>query len=369
MPVVNGDTWEGDPRQLVSAVHDRLGISEGHYLALRGSNLQGVDVPLSGSDAGVSASAGALAAAYETDFASVPLADLLNRAVEVTVSGRAAELADQAEADYQARNPDPPAEDTGEGATPSTAERNASDLAMVAAIAAGVAVLAAAGMGLLLWRRRPRRINLPDLPQHAAFDNADQARVAELTSQAERELVTVGERLREARTEDMRGQAGKSYQRALDAYQAAGKAFSEISDAQNEQADQNDLANLAGTLVLLDMCEDCLATAEARRDGRSLPKPRAHCYANPLHGTRTKPTEWRALGSRRTITVPLCGACADAVRRHARPTALPVVHDGEEIAYYEVPAQHSVWSDTGFGALRGDLIERVLRGDLRHSRV
>ncbi|MFI6981738.1 hypothetical protein ACIBSV_24505 [Embleya sp. NPDC050154] len=37
------------------------------------------------------------------------------------------------------------------------------------------------------------------------------------------------------------------------------------------------------------------------------------------------------------------------------------VADGAYLPYYEVPAERSVWSATGFGAFGGDLVEQVRR--------
>lgn len=115
------------------------------------------------------------------------------------------------------------------------------------------------------------------------------------------------------------------------------------------------------------MSEDALSLAEAATAGRRAPKRRAHCFFNPLHGTATRPTPWRAVGTRRGVTVPLCSACAAAVRDRRTPQALTVEHEGRRVPYYEVPAEESVWSATGYGALRGDLVQRILRGDLRRS--
>jgi hypothetical protein len=67
---------------------------------------------------------------------------------------------------------------------------------------------------------------------------------------------------------------------------------------------------------------------------------------NPLHGD----------GGRERLT-------ARAVRARATPD---VLRDGKT-PYYEVDPERSVWATTGYGQFRGDLVQRVLRGDLHRS--
>ncbi|MEY9215272.1 hypothetical protein NI17_015685 [Thermobifida halotolerans] len=40
-----------------------------------------------------------------------------------------------------------------------------------------------------------------------------------------------------------------------------------------------------------------------------------------------------------------------------------VLDDGRRVPYYDLPPELSVWAATGYGALRDDLVARVLRGD------
>lgn len=129
-------------------------------------------------------------------------------------------------------------------------------------------------------------------------------------------------------------------------------------------AAEPELSDAVGVLVLLDMAEDAVVRSRAGSG-----KPRVHCYANPLHGTRTQRTEWREFGGTRSVRVPLCAECAKAVRGRRRPRVLPARYQGSEVPYYEVPEAESVGAATGYGALRGDLVERVLRGDHQGERT
>lgn len=198
------------------------------------------------------------------------------------------------------------------------------------------------------------------LAQHAAFDNANRAHRDELLLRAGEEVVEFGERLSQT-TPNGDDAAAEALHQALDAHAAARRVYDRLPDT-------GALEDIVGVLVLLDMAEDHLdrATRPVNRQ-RSAPL-RSHCYANPLHGTVTKPTKWREFGGRHDIRVPLCAQCAKAVRDRLRPTVLPARHQGREVPYYEVPSAESVWAATGYGALRGDLVERVLRGDHSGSR-
>lgn len=73
---------------------------------------------------------------------------------------------------------------------------------------------------------------------------------------------------------------------------------------------------------------------------------------------------WRAVGARDRMMVRACAACAEAVRAQNDPD---VLLDGATRTTTWVP-ERSVCAATGYGQLRGDLIERALRGDLGRTR-
>ncbi|WP_017596000.1 hypothetical protein [Nocardiopsis potens] len=351
LPVAKGDRWQGEVDNLLEAVHDRSGLSEAHYIAFGGQSVEGADYPADSAyeEGGVNASLAALAPSYESDFEGTP-GEEIERAVEIALSGEAERLYEDAKAGYEERNGG--LFDTSGPLT----------WPILLAWAAGAAALIA-GAVLLLVRVRRRAARTRHAVRAApltAFDNADAARLDELSERVGAEIVAVGERLSRAETGGRGGaEATEALQGALNAHTAAGKAHDAARDG------EADLADEVGALVLLDVAEYRMARAAALAAGRRPPRERRHCYANPLHGTSTADTEWRPVGSRRSATVPLCSDCARAVRRRAAPKALVVRHGGADLPYYTVPAEESVWSATGFGALRSDLVDRILRGDLR----
>lgn len=213
--------------------------------------------------------------------------------------------------------------------------------------------LAVPGILFLIWRRYALP-PLPALRQHAAFDNADRARVNELRTRARGRLTEVGQRLAES---GERVRNTPRLRRALDAHAAARRVHDGVGEAPG-------LVESVGVLVLLDLAEDHHARAVARRRGEA-PDVRVHCYANPLHGTDTEHVDWREVGGTRVTGVPLCADCAEAVRTRRRPNVLPDRGRGRTVPYYKVPAARSVWAATGFGTLQSDLVERVLRGEHR----
>ena len=352
VPLVAGDQWGGDPDALAAAVHDRMG-EPGHFLVIGSERANGADYPPPGAAQTEEDRAfyAALAASYATDYAS-PMAEEAEKAVEFA-------LADDPEAVYTEQKEAAEAgapEDTGasgdttDGSSAESADSASEGGPGVWPWAAGAAVLLlAAGGGYLLWYR-PRR--LPEPPRHTAFDNVDRARRDELQERAERELVEVGERV--SAQEAVSGEAAAAAMAtALDAHAAARSVLDSVPEG------DAGLADLAGVLVLLDKAEDALARAKTGGRGRE----RRHCYANPLHGTATADTDWRELGSDRTVRVPLCRACAKSVRTRMRPDPLLVEHEGRTVPYYDVPAEESVWSATGFGTLADDLVPRIQRGE------
>src|SRR5207247_6012125 len=133
--------------------------------------------------------------------------------------------------------------------------------------------------------------------------------------------------------------SGAWLQPALDAYQAATMAL----DAARTMVD------LAGVLVLVN---------EGRRR-------RPLCFFNPLHGGSAGLTKWRLIGTRDSLRVPACLDCARAVKRRRPPSVLAEQVGGAHVPYFEADPERSVRAATGFGVFSGDLVDRILRGDLR----
>lgn len=314
-PLVAGGEWP-DAEHLADAVHGRLGRA-GVYVTLDEYGANDIAAHEYGVDRDAVEATGAVNLDPAMDGAS--LGDRLTRCVSLIASGRAhAEYEKQSAAlDQRLKDEKPPRRHGGHA---------------VVYGAGGGAVAVAAVAGLLLWRRRRMsRVRRPVLTSART--------VGELREHAEAELVRLG-----AALDDAPGDPG-SLGAALDAYSAAGKAL----DAARTVPD------LAGVLVLIDMGRDAAETA------RGGPAPTPLCFFNPLHGDGPVAVRWRAVGARDQVTVRACAACARAVRARKTPD---VLRDGQT-PYYEVDPARSVWATTGYGQFRGDLVQRVLRGDLR----
>ncbi|MGC0420563.1 hypothetical protein [Embleya sp. AB8] len=231
-------------------------------------------------------------------------------------------------------------------------------------------VLAAGGTGAALgmrWSSR-RRMTPPAEPTEpgaaapptipaALYERARAESVAALRAEATARLADLAART-QALVPAAHPPALAAQLRALDACEAAAWVL----------RDADDLPDLAGVLVLVRHGVRALDVA-ADRAGRALPADEvgaddrfrvAVCLLNPLHGTAVGPLHW-AIRGRTRLSVPACHACLVAASERTMADVLTQrVADGAYLAYYEIPAERSVWSATGFGAFGGDLVARVL---------
>lgn len=360
VPLAEGDTWDGQPENLAVLVHDRRGGADAHYLVFDNGRMYGQDFE---TDYSSPAHFGALTSSYATGF-SANLRTLVEVSVDTALSDdpeaafTAARDAYEEQQDDVELAPEPVPEPSPTGAD-DEAERDGSGVpARLWPSVAALALLLAAGLGWRAYRARVPSLPALAVTQHAGFDNADRAELDRLVERGAKDLVELGERLGRLRSESEGEDGTLLLQHALDARAAAAKVHDRMTDTEPA------LPDAVGVLVLLDMAEDAIVRSRTRSR-----KPRVHCYANPLHGTRTQQTDWREFGGTRSVRVPLCAECAKAVRARSRPRVLPARYRGSEVPYYEVPAAESVWAATGYGALRADLVDRVLRGDHQGERT
>lgn len=314
VPLAAGGEWP-DAEHLTGAVYKKLG-RHGVYLALDPTN------DIAAREYGVDRDSIEAAGAVNLDPAmdSASLTDRLTRCVGLITSG-------QAHAAYKKQT------DALDGRIHDDRPEHHGGHAGAYALGGGGSAVVAAVAALLVWRSRRMRHRVhrprPALTTARSLDD--------LREHAEAELVALGEAL-----EDAQGDADR-LREALDAYSAAGKALDSART----------VPDLAGVLVLIDMGRDA---SEAARGGRFSPL----CFFNPLHGDGPVAVRWRAVGGRERLTVRACAACARAVRARKTPD---VLRDGTT-PYYEADPARSVWATTGYGQYRGDLVQRVLRGDL-----
>ncbi|WP_119726796.1 hypothetical protein [Thermomonospora amylolytica] len=350
VPLVKGGTWD-DPDELATVVHDRLG-RDGAYVTL-----DDFDGQLNARQWG-----GTEEQRRDTEYAvQVPfflkemkdatLADRLLKAVDLIIAGRGYAEYEKATAHLDRDRPSRRAEPVrpvrpDDGGPP-----------VVPLTAAGVGVAAVAGLVVWRWRRggRVRRAENPLLMPRTALAVARQANEDELREQAAREVVTFGELLDRTQVDTGEPRVHELMTRALDAYQAAGKVLDSARG----------VPDLAGVLVLVDQGRDALASAKSLADqGKEIP-PGPLCFFNPLHGDAVTAIDWRPLGRRDRLRIRTCRECTKAVRDHRTPDVLVDRAGGRAVPYFEADPERSVWARTGYGQLRDDLIQRVLRGDLR----
>ncbi|MBC2907188.1 hypothetical protein [Streptomyces cupreus] len=330
-PLTKGDDFDGEADVLASVVRDRLPQRDLILITTDGTftdSLNGYEWP---TDTHQTADAAA-AAGFLDETRDAGLADLTSKAVELVARGDGTEVYEEAMGDLET-SPEP---------SPDPTRTEAGSSWPTWPVVAAVAGLALSALLLVRHRRRTPASARP----RTVFATARAADEAALRRRAEAEVVALGE---SARTTDS---AAPGLQCALDAYAAAGT----VLDA------ARGLPDLAGVLALVTEGRDALADS---------PAPLPLCFFNPLHGRGKRLMTWRPLGRRDRVRVAACSACATALRIHRSPDVLTdVTEDGETVAYFEVPAERSVWAATGYGSLlRGgdSLAGRVARGDFTRS--
>jgi hypothetical protein len=351
VPYVAGGTWSSSD-ELLSVVHDRLGV-DGAYVTLDDEftgDLTATQYPPDARTADNTSNA-ASAVGLEDSMQNAPLAARLTRCVNLILSGTGGTAA------YNAASA---ALNDGR-TTPSAAPSHrggGGDAAPIVGGVAGAVVLGLAGLAVWRWRRTRSR-PVPAVAPRRVFDSAERAGEDALRERADKEIIALGTALDAS---DVNGvpasaagadEAGQRLSTALDAYAAAEKVLDAASG----------LPDLAGVLVLLDQGRDALAAAEALAAGRPAPEATPLCFFNPLHGDGDVTIDWRPLGSRQRVKAHACRSCAKAARGRETPDALM---DGG-VPYFEADPDRSVWAVTGYGQLRDDLIQRVLRGDLHRA--
>nr|WP_243275018.1 hypothetical protein [Streptomyces albus] len=337
VPFVAGDAWGGDPDKMVDVVRDRLGESthrEAVYMTLSRTEgyLNGYEFP---DDDKHQAFWGVAAVGHQEDMRDASLYAKFSRALEIVKAGDGDKVYEEATKDLSDSTDAAGAGSGGSGGT--------SPLLYAALGVAALAVLAAAALAYRTVRRRSgASARSPFTSPRSVFASARTARFRDLRRRAQRELLAYNEELL-AHEPDGHGADSDRLQLSLDAYDAAGR----VLDAARGVPD------LAGVLALLHEGRGAL------RRGEELPL----CFFHPLHGPAAGRVRWRPLGRRESLDVAACGGCRSAVSAHRAPEVLTQRHEGRDLPYFEVPPEHSLWAETGYGSLtEGTLTERVLGG-------
>ncbi|MFC4492655.1 hypothetical protein ACFPA8_00705 [Streptomyces ovatisporus] len=367
VPLVEGDPWGGESKQLTEVVHDRMGGGANkEYVFITTSEtgstwLDGREWPGEKHQAREAASV----VGFEDEMKEKSLGARVARAVEIVESGDGRELYEEATADLG-----------GEGAATGggSGERGEEEggrgpgLLPLLLVPAGLALVG--GGAFFVVRRRRSAAPTPFSSPNSVFASARAADERGLRRRAHDEVVAFGEELSEAEADG--GTAAGSaaaLQGALDAYAAAGT----VLDA------ARGIPDLAGALALVSEGRDSLRAARApagrparkalKLTAKQKPQPALPlCFFHPLHGRAARRIRWRPLGRRESLLVAACEECCTAVRTHRAPEVLTDRREGRDVPYFEVPADNSLWAATGYGSLGEEtLTERVIRGDFSRT--
>ncbi|WP_152522898.1 hypothetical protein [Nocardiopsis potens] len=358
---VPGADFTAEATAFLEAVWAEMPDPEGHFIVQANTARVGIDHVTSAEGGGLSRAALAVGTLENEARTCVDQVmrlrdDAVERMAEVAVS-------DDPLAEYEASKEEPA--DLGAlcaGEEPEDGGGGGSDappLALLLSAPAMIAlVLAGTGVEKALKRRAARRPS-----PRAVAANAGKALVRELRRRAAKRLPEVGHALAGARADPEAPGSVEALQRALDAHAAARTVHEDPGDRDTAPADA------AGVLVLLDLAEHEKAVAEALAAGEEPPARPRHCYANPVHGTRTSPHDWREPGPSGSapprIRVPLCAECAADLDGNRPPASLLIRRRGSAHPYYHLPAAENLWSATGYGAFADDLVTRIHRGEHR----
>ncbi|GAA3165420.1 MULTISPECIES: hypothetical protein [Streptomyces] len=345
VPLVEGDSWGGDPAQLAEVVHDRLGSDPSIIITL-GEFHDDIAAREWPTDAH-QAQRAAAAVFHQDDMEGAGTARRIERAIDIIAAGDGEKEYEKATADPNSPAPSARAGDPA-AAEPSDAAKSAGSpvVRALTLVAGPLLLLGAVG---LLWRRRARVRDLatPFALPRSVFAAARRADEAELRDRAAEEVVRLGEEARAAQGDP------RAVGRALDAYAAAGSVLDRARG----------VPDLAGVFALIAEGRTALGPAEA---------PLPLCFFHPLHGPAARVLPWRPLGRREELRVAACESCIRAIRSRRAPEVLTDRVDDRPVPYFEVDAAHSLWAATGYGSLisgePGDsLTARVQRGDFTRT--
>ncbi|WP_405913055.1 hypothetical protein OG760_20985 [Streptomyces sp. NBC_00963] len=337
VPLVKGDTFNGDSDGLQRVVRDHL--TQRNLILITTSDLAGFLSGREWPDDRHQTQDAVSAVGFLDEMKDAGLADQVSKAIELVQQGNGTRVYKDATSGL------------GESAHHNSSKsRTGGRASPWLVIAAGVvAVLAIAGCLLVFVRLRRRRQVSPFAFPKAVFAAAATADERALRKHADAEVIALGEAV-QAASDSLPG-----LPRALDAYSAAGK----VLDA------AHGLPDLAGVLALVTDGRDALTGGT--------PSPLPLCFFNPLHGRAARRIDWRPLGRRDRLNVAACDTCAQAVRTRRPPEVLtaPDSKGGRSVPYFEIPAERSVWAATGYGSLvRSDedgMAARVGRGEFSRA--
>jgi hypothetical protein len=128
---------------------------------------------------------------------------------------------------------------------------------------------------------------------------------------------------------------------------------------------------LAAISELLEVGRYQLAAATARVHGQRLPERRPPCFFDPGHGPSVTAVRWAPQGGEARL-VPVCAACAKAIKEQSEPQARTVQrpHDDDMWYWWNLPGYYGPWASgyyQSFGG--GNMINDLLVGSVLGSAI
>jgi len=178
----------------------------------------------------------------------------------------------------------------------------------------------AAGGGVVVMGERFRRRRLERETARAELET--------LRTLADEDVTLLGEELRRLEHRvaghELDDDTRLDYQKALDAYEAAGRTVRRLRSA-------DEVSLVADTLAT---GRHALACVRARVAGLPVPEVRTPCFFNPQHGPSVREVLWTQTG-RGTRMVPACSQDAARIAAKERPDVRYVRIGSRKVPYWE----------------------------------
>jgi len=172
------------------------------------------------------------------------------------------------------------------------------------------------------------------------------AEVESVKRTADEDITRFGEELQDLDLDmvgkDLGDGARQDYQRALDAYESAKQAVTQVTEAEQ----------IRHVIEILEDGRYAMACVRARVNGEPLPQRRPSCFFNPQHGPSVVDVMWAPAGGA-PREVPACAADAERVRAGAEPDVRKVMVGPQRVPYWQAGPAYAPYAQGMFGALGG----------------
>lgn len=191
----------------------------------------------------------------------------------------------------------------------------------------------------------------------AALSESELAPVRQLVDE---DVTALGVELQELDL-DMAGRpldagANSDYQRALDAYESAKVAVTQITAAEQ----------VKHVTEILEDGRYAMACVRARVDGKPLPTRRPPCFFDPRHGLSVEDVSWVPPGGAQR-EVPACALDAERVRAGAEPDVRKVMVGAQRVPYWQGGKAYQPYAAGyygGFGPMQWMFMGMMFSGGL-----